>query len=303
MADARFIPWGGRSVSGDALAVVVDGDGGLVAVLDGPDDVIGPHAASPPKKTPGRVHWKVALSTLGMPHLSNSMPMSRSIQGNAPSCPMARMTASAGMKTVSMTLLLVSCPFSSGDHSSRSNTMPLSLPSSMTNDLGAWLTMISHLLLLGVLELPGRGLEVGAGAAGHDLDVLAAEAPRGAAAVHGGVADADDEHALLDRGDVAEGDAVEPVDADVDLVRVVAAGDLQVLAPGGAGADEDGVELAAVEQRPSCSRWACRSGCRRPSRRIMSISSLSTFSGRRKAGMLERIRPPGTGSFSKMVTS
>jgi len=36
---------------------------------------------------------------------------------------------------------------------------------------------------------------------------------------------------------------------------------------------------------------------------IMSISSLSTFSGRRKAGMLERISPPGTGSFSKMVTS
>ncbi len=209
----------------------------------------GPHAASPPKKTPGREHWNVTLSTLGIPHLSSSMPMSRSIQGNAPSCPMARMTASAGMNTVSMILLLVSWPFSSGDHSSRSKSIPLSLPSSMTKDLGAWLMRISHLLLLRVLQLPGGGLEVGARAARHDLDVLAAEPARGAAAVHRGVADADDEHALLDGGDVPEGHAVQPVDADEDLVAVVAAGDLQVLPLGGARADEDRVELAPVEQR------------------------------------------------------
>ena len=80
------------------------------------------------------------------------------------------------------------------------------------------------LLLLGVLQLPGRGLEVGAGAAGHHLDVLAAEAPRRAAAVHRGVADADDQHALADRADVLEGDALQPVDADVDpLGRFLAA--------------------------------------------------------------------------------
>jgi len=42
----------------------------------------GPNAASPPKKTPGAVDWNVMGSTLGMPHSSNSMPMSRSIQGN-----------------------------------------------------------------------------------------------------------------------------------------------------------------------------------------------------------------------------
>ncbi len=47
------------------------------------------------------------------------------------------------MKTVSTMVLLVSCPFSSGDHSSRSNFIPLSLPSSMTKDLGAWLMTIS----------------------------------------------------------------------------------------------------------------------------------------------------------------
>ena len=87
----------------NALAVVVNRDGRLVAVLHGPDDVLGPHAASPPKKTPGRVDCMVVSSTTGMSHLSNSMPRSRSIQGNAFSWPMARITSSAGRKTVSMT--------------------------------------------------------------------------------------------------------------------------------------------------------------------------------------------------------
>jgi hypothetical protein len=43
----------------------------------------GPHAASPPKNTPARVLSIVTLSTTGMPHLSNVMPRSRSIHGNA----------------------------------------------------------------------------------------------------------------------------------------------------------------------------------------------------------------------------
>jgi len=45
----------------------------------------GPHAESPPKNTPGRVDWNVVLSTVGFFHLSSSMPMSGSTQGNAPS--------------------------------------------------------------------------------------------------------------------------------------------------------------------------------------------------------------------------
>ena len=44
---------------------------------------LGPQAESPPKNTPGRVDCIVVSSTLGMSHLPNSMPMSRSIQGNA----------------------------------------------------------------------------------------------------------------------------------------------------------------------------------------------------------------------------
>ena len=57
---------------------------------------LGPNAASPPKNTPGSVDWKVVLSITGTSHLSNSMPRSRSIQGKAFSCPMARITSSAG---------------------------------------------------------------------------------------------------------------------------------------------------------------------------------------------------------------
>ena len=54
----------------------------------------GPNAESPPKKTFGTEDWKVALSSTGRPHLSNSMPESFSIQGNAFSWPTATSTSS-----------------------------------------------------------------------------------------------------------------------------------------------------------------------------------------------------------------
>ena len=71
----------------------------------------------------------------------------------------------------------------------------------------------------------------------------------GAAAVHGRIAAADHHDALADRVHVLEGDRRQPVDADVDVGgRFLAAGNFQVLALGGAGADEHGVE-AFLEQR------------------------------------------------------
>ena len=54
----------------------------------------GPNAASPPKNTLGCVEAMVLASTLGMFHLSNSMPQSRSIQGKAFSWPTATSTSS-----------------------------------------------------------------------------------------------------------------------------------------------------------------------------------------------------------------
>ena len=47
---------------------------------------------------------------------------------------------------------------------------------------------------------------------------------------------------LADGFDVPKGDRLQPVDADMNTVRLVASGDIQILAAWGAGADEDRVE-------------------------------------------------------------
>src|SRR5262249_59237902 len=73
-----------------------------------------------------------------------------------------------------------------------------------------------HALLLGILELPRGGLEEAARLARHDLDALGAEPEAGAAAIHGGVAHPDDEHALADLVDVPERHRLEPGNADVN---------------------------------------------------------------------------------------
>ena len=108
-------------------------------------------------------------------------------------------------------------------------------------------------LVHGVLLLPGGRLHLLEAGAHHDLHVLAAEPARGAAAVHRGVAAAEHDDPLADAVDVAEGDAGEPVDADVDVLgRFLAAGNVEIAAARRAAADEDGVEA------PSCCRCACR---------------------------------------------
>ncbi len=100
-----------------------------------------------------------------------------------------------------------------------------------------------------VFFFPRRGfhlLEAGA----HDhLHVLAAEAARGAAAVHRGVAAAEHDDALADLVDVAERDRREPVDADVDvLLGLFAARNVELAPARRAGADEHRVP-ALGEQR------------------------------------------------------
>jgi hypothetical protein len=104
------------------------------------------------------------------------------------------------------------------------------------------------LLLLRVLQLPRRRLEVLPAAPRHHLHVRRAEPLRRAAAVHGRVADADDQHARLDLRDVAEVHGLQEIDADVDAVAVVPARDVQVLAARRAAADEDGVVTLAQQR-------------------------------------------------------
>ena len=103
--------------------------------------------------------------------------------------------------------------------------------------------------VLRILFLPGARLHLLEARAHDDFHVLAADALGSAAAVHGGVAAAQDDHALADLGGVAEGHRREPVDADVDVLRpLLPPGNIQISSAGGAGADEDGV-VAFGEQR------------------------------------------------------
>ena len=102
--------------------------------------------------------------------------------------------------------------------------------------------------LFGVFEFPRRGFEVSARPARHHLDVLSAKPARGAAAIHGGIADPDDQHPLSNGLHVAERDRFQPVDTDMNAIGFVSSGNLQVLAPRRAAAHEDRVK-SLFEQR------------------------------------------------------
>src|SRR6185437_13291406 len=108
--------------------------------------------------------------------------------------------------------------------------------------LGHQVIMDRDALVHGVFLFPRRRLHFLETGAHHDLYFFAAEPARGAAAVHGGVAAAEHDHALADFGDVAERHRGQPVDADVDVLRrFLAAGNIEVAPARRAGADEDRV--------------------------------------------------------------
>src|SRR5437762_11097204 len=91
-----------------------------------------------------------------------------------------------------------------------------------------------------VLFLPGRGLHLFEAAAHDDGDLLAAEAARGAAAIHRRIAAAEHDDAAADLVDMAERDAGQPIDADMDIGGgFLAAGDVELAAARRAGADKD----------------------------------------------------------------
>src|SRR5207302_5818065 len=100
-----------------------------------------------------------------------------------------------------------------------------------------------------VLLLPRRRLHLLEAGAHDHFDVLAAEPARGAAAIHRRVAAAEHDHALADLADVAERDAGEPVDADVDVLRRLATpGDVEVAPARRAGTYEHRIVVLG-EQR------------------------------------------------------
>src|ERR1700730_15604721 len=97
-----------------------------------------------------------------------------------------------------------------------------------------------------VLFLPRRALHLLEAASHDDGALLAAEPARRATAIHRRVAAAEHDDAAADLVDVAERDAGEPVDADMDIGRrLFAAGNVQVPAARGAAADEHRVPAFA----------------------------------------------------------
>ena len=97
----------------------------------------GPNAASPPKNTFGLVEPMVLGSTLGMFHLSNSTPQSRSIQGKAFSWPTATSTSSQSMVwSGSPEGTRLRRPLASYSAFTFSKVTPVSLPLSWTKAFG-----------------------------------------------------------------------------------------------------------------------------------------------------------------------
>src|SRR4029077_11442264 len=92
-----------------------------------------------------------------------------------------------------------------------------------------------------VLFFPHRGLHLLEAAAHDDGDFLAAEAARGTAAIHRRIAAAEYDDAAADLVDMAERDARQPVDADMNVgAGFLAAGDLDLTPARRSRADEDG---------------------------------------------------------------
>ena len=173
--------------------------------------------------------------------------------------------------------------------------MPVSLPFSITNAFGEWLMTISTLSSSASSSSQSEALKKPRGLRAMTLTSLRAEAQRGAAAVHRGVADADDQHALADLVDVAEGDRLEPVDADVDAVACRRRPGRSSSLPFGAPEPTNTASKPpAVEQLAQ----ARRPGVFEPQVDAHVEDHADLFVEHRRAaggttGMLVRIRPPG----------
>src|SRR5207247_8514889 len=108
--------------------------------------------------------------------------------------------------------------------------------------LGDEIVEDGNAFVLRVLFLPRRGLHLLEARAHDDLHVLAAEPFRGPAAVHRGIAAAQDDHAPADLLGVPDRDGGQPVDTDVDVLRrFLAPGNVEVAPARRARADEDGI--------------------------------------------------------------
>ena len=207
----------GRQAIVDVLAVqkMIDRDGGGVPVRDRPDDILRAESSVAAEQDVRNRRLMVTSSTTGMSHLSNAMPKSRSIHGNAFSC---RQRSALRRSRNAIRLagrLKLSAP-SSFSTRTFSNVMPVSLPFSCANSLGSRKSR-SGCLRAWRLPFPRAGLHLFEARSHDHLHVLAAEPARGAATIHRGVAAAENDDALADLIDMLEINAGQPIDADMDV--------------------------------------------------------------------------------------
>ena len=95
-----------------------------------------------------------------------------------------------------------------------------------------------------ILFFPRRCFHLVEARAHDDVDVLATQPARAAAAIHRGIAAAHHDDAFADRRDMAERHRRQPIDADMNvLARFVAAGNRYIASARRAAADEHCIEL------------------------------------------------------------
>ena len=110
--------------------------------------------------------------------------------------------------------------------------------------LGHMIVVDRYALVHGIFLLPGRGLHILEGTAHHDPHVLAPQAPGGTTAIHGRVATTQHQHSLAYALGVLEGDAGQPVDAQVHMIAgILQAGQVEALAARSAGTDKHRVVI------------------------------------------------------------
>ena len=108
-----------------------------------------------------------------------------------------------------------------------------------------------------ILFFPGRRLHLLKAAAHDNGDLFAAEPARGAAAIHRGVAAAEHDDAAADLVDMAERDARQPIDADMDVGRrLVAARDVEIAPARRAAADKNRVPILGEQRLQAAHRLA-----------------------------------------------
>ena len=157
---------------------------------------LGPNAASPPKKTPGRVAASVTLSTTGMSHSSKA-------EAEIALDPRERVLLPDGHQHVVAREVHVGL---AGGHELPAPALVALRRHLLEGDAGELAALVrdrlrhqevvdGDALVRGVLLLPRRRLHLVEAGAHHHVHVLPAQPARAAAAVHRGVAPAQHHHA------------------------------------------------------------------------------------------------------------